>query len=422
MIWLAPAAWIGALAVVAPIVVHLLARPRVEVQPFPTLRFLPALTAASRRRRRVDDLPLLAVRCGIVLLSAAALAGPFVLTSARRAAWDARVVRETVDADGDALRGALATAIATLADAPPGRRAIVVRSAFPIGSLSDADVAAVPRGIGLAFERTRRLPATRHVEAAGVLVRSAEASRFGDASRRSAEASRSETLVERRRRFVLLDATRTSVGDADASAEPAAIEIVAPAAARPALSAVLSERVLAAPADRRVRLLIAAAPDFGAQIADARSVRVPWIADAIARIGRDPDVGAACRDLGASLDAATFARAPWVVVAANRDAKPAAAAAADAAGRLLVATASPADALATAAIIRSMLNARAPASGVDGAEVAAIADAQLRAWSRPPGPAADPRANTIDADDRRALWIAVLFLLGVETWIRRNDR
>ena len=49
------------------------------------------------------------------------------------------------------------------------------------------------------------------------------------------------------------------------------------------------------------------------------------------------------------------------------------------------------------------------------AEVVPIADGQLRAWTRPPAPVTAPRVETVERDDRRWLWVAVLVLLAVET-------
>ena len=404
MIWLVPAAWLGALALAAPIVIHLVARPRAAVQPFPTLRFLPDTARASRRRHQLDDLPLLAVRGAIVVAAVAALAGPLVVTAARRAAWNARLVKETVDAADGPVSHGLARAVAALADAPPGRRAILVRSSFAIGSITDADVAAVPSSIGLTFERTATLPPRRDIDAPPVQIRAAETSRSGVLSRR-----------------LVVDGGRSSVRDGETTSAPA-IDVVVPPDARATLDAVLAERVPAVPAGRRARLMIVGAASFVSEAREATPVRTAWIADAIARIARDPDLLASARRLTARLPADGFDREPWHVVAENGDGRPLAAASADAAGRLIVASASGPDQLATAVLLRSMLDAMAPAASFESAEVIAIADAQLRAWSREPGQAAAPRRETIDEDDRRALWIAVLILLGVETWMRRGAR
>ena len=397
MIWLVPIAWVGAAAVASPILIHLLARPRAAQQPFPTLRFLPVVDEVALRRRRVEEVPLLLVRCAILVSAAAAVAGPLVLTAARRAAWNARLVRETVDgSDGD-IRTGLARAAARLDVAPPGRREIVVRSAFPVGSIADDDVAAVPRAIGLRFERTGALPARREADAPAVLVSP-------------------DRLLRRR---VTLDGPRTTVRDVDGAPAETPIDIVARADARASLAAVFAERVPAPPSGRRARLLVADAPTFAADVRDAVSVRDAWIGAAIATIARDEELLAVVARAGETLSDPAFARQPWLPVARNRDGRLLAAAAADSGRRLIVAVATPSSSFATAVLMRSTLDALAPPTRAAD-DVVAIGDAQLHAWSRDPAGAAEPRRDTIDDDDRRVLWIAVIVLLGVETWMRRE--
>ncbi len=413
MIWLVPAAWAGAIAVAVPIVLHLLARPRAEVQPFPTLRFLWSIAPAARRRRRLDRLPLLAVRCAILVAAAAALAGPLLTTAGRRAAWNATLVEQTVDARDGAIRGRLSAAVAALAAAPPGRRAIVVRSTFPLGSLTDADIAAVPNEIGLSFERVGSLPAREELAAPDVLERDR-----GSASARGGTDAPGPADARISRR-VALDGPRTRVRDAGVAPDRVAIDVDGPPAARTLLAAVLTQRVLAPSPGRHARLVIAGAEDFRAQLADARPIASPWMADAVARIARDDELRAAVADVGPSDDA--LGRSPWLAVAIDRGGNRVAGAASDAAGRLLVATTSPPDALATAVLIRAVVNAMGPAPAPH-AEAIAIEDARLRAWSRPAGAAATPRRETIDSDDRRALWVLALCLMGIEAWMRWNER
>jgi hypothetical protein len=54
----------------------------------------------------LEDLLLLVVRTAIVVAAAAALAGPLLVTSARRASWNARTARAVV-VDGGPERAAL---------------------------------------------------------------------------------------------------------------------------------------------------------------------------------------------------------------------------------------------------------------------------------------------------------------------------
>jgi hypothetical protein len=402
MIWLSPAAWLGALAVTAPILIHLLARPRASRQPFPTLRFLPATTRAALRRRRVDEWWLLAIRCAIVLTAVAAFAGPLAITAARRAAWNARVIRETVS-DGDVpLRTSLYRAIANLDLAPPGRREIVLRSTFPVDSITAADVAAVPPGVGLMFERTGFLPARRELDAPPILSRSPEGLR----------------QVSRR---IVFDGARTIVADRATMPASLPIEIEAPVDVSRPLDAVLTERVWA-PADHRVHLIVTGEPSFEASARSAAAVKVPWMADAIAAITHDRDLQQTIDRWTTPLPPAPFGLAPWHVAMADRDGHPLVAAAAGADARLLVAAAKAGDDLATAVLLRSVLNAIAEAPAPAPLDVVALSDAQLRVWTRPAGPAPEPRVDTVGEDDRRLLWIVMAILMGVEWWMRQNDR
>lgn len=181
--WLLPSAlWLGALAVV-PLAVHLLARQRHRPLQFPTLRFIDAAAAPSRRRWHVRELVLLAVRIATVLLIAAALAGPVLVTASRQARWDGAVARAVVTVpalaqdpavaaagsrgDGDAVRTfvdpdlhqGLADAAAWLEAHARIRREIVVVAPLSRGSLTPAAVRAVPADIGVRVQRAGAAPA-----------------------------------------------------------------------------------------------------------------------------------------------------------------------------------------------------------------------------------------------------------------------
>jgi hypothetical protein len=71
-------------------------------------------------------------------------------------------------------------------------------------------------------------------------------------------------------------------------------------------------------------------------------------------------------------------------------------------------------------IVRSVVESVADPIEQPAQEIAPISDEQLRRWSREPGPAAPPRREQIDDDDRRWLWGAALVLLALETWLRRT--
>lgn len=184
MFWLNPSALFALVAVAAPILIHILIQRKAERFPFPTLRFLQPTRLAAIRRHVLEDVVLLALRIAILALAAAALAGPLLITAARRQAWDRRVVRAVVIEEARAfkpndtdrvfettsLADGIRRATLWLDTTPPARREILIASPFPIGSITPADIAAVPGDIGVRFERTGSLPATRTVAAGRLLT------------------------------------------------------------------------------------------------------------------------------------------------------------------------------------------------------------------------------------------------------------
>jgi hypothetical protein len=74
---------LGCLAMLIPLVLHLLARQRAPERPFSTLQFLKMSVAKTARRRRLRDMLLLALRMAFVGLLAAALARPLLTGLAR---------------------------------------------------------------------------------------------------------------------------------------------------------------------------------------------------------------------------------------------------------------------------------------------------------------------------------------------------
>lgn len=80
MSFFAPLFLLGALAVVGPIVFHLIRRTTREVTPFSSLLFLQPTPPRVTRRSRLENLWLLALRCLVVALLALSFARPFVAT------------------------------------------------------------------------------------------------------------------------------------------------------------------------------------------------------------------------------------------------------------------------------------------------------------------------------------------------------
>src|ERR1700704_209255 len=96
MFWLNPSALFALAAVAAPILIHILVQRRAERFSFPTLRFLQPTRLAAIRRHLLEDATMLAVRAAILAAAVAALAGPLIVTAARRQVWERRIVRAIV--------------------------------------------------------------------------------------------------------------------------------------------------------------------------------------------------------------------------------------------------------------------------------------------------------------------------------------
>ncbi len=439
MSWLNPLAWFGLVAVAVPILVHLLAHRRAERIPFPTLRFIQPTRLAAIQRRALEDLALLAVRSAIVVLAVAAFAGPLLVTGARRAAWNARLVRAVVaqgpgvapssvvaqgpdpfrfqQFDAITVPDGIHRAVAWLESAPPARRELVIAAPLTIGSLSDADLASIPGDIGLRFVRTVKLPPSRSVSAPVLMTR---------------------TNVLRR--TITLDGRTTSVREApDPASADWPIEIVAPPTlqqtADAAVAAVLSLRIRLQQANHRARLVLldagqenstwgpalAGPTGGGPAAAGPAAIRTSWMADAVARIARDATLQEEATRAARGLTDARAGQPPWHVLARAADGRPLASAAASS-DTLVVASIARAGDLVVPTLVRAIADGLAPADDLGANEVVPIADSRLRAWTREPGAPPPPRPEAVERDDRRWMWAGVLLLLGVETWMRRSRR
>ncbi|MBN2216443.1 MAG: BatA domain-containing protein [Pirellulales bacterium] len=78
MTFLAPWFLLAVAAGIIPVLLHMIHRRRAKEAPFPTLRFLRASVEKTRRRRRVQDLLLMALRVAAIVLLAVGLARPTV--------------------------------------------------------------------------------------------------------------------------------------------------------------------------------------------------------------------------------------------------------------------------------------------------------------------------------------------------------
>ena len=130
--FLSPLFLLGALSVAVPIVLHLFRRRNDPVVPFSALRFLQAAPIEQARRRRLQDLLLLALRVAALLLLALGFARPYLQTAADASGVGVRVIAVDTSASmGDATRFARARALAedALAAAPADELVAVMRVA-----------------------------------------------------------------------------------------------------------------------------------------------------------------------------------------------------------------------------------------------------------------------------------------------------
>ena len=470
MVWLNPAAWIGLVALAVPVLIHILVQRRAERLAFPSLRFLQQTRLASIRRHVLEDAVLLAIRAAILVAAVAALAGPLLVTPFRREGWNARVAQaividEAARASQSGERGAgtvapqprpvfshtfetkslsdgIHRARAWLDAAPPARRELVIISPFALGSVSASDLALVPPPIGIRFERRGTLPGVRTVAGGAVLSLERdpsalrepqgrpEQSRGAAGSGSARAASRAEGFsraVDPRpsvlRQTVELNGAATTVREAAAATNDRfPIDIVCSADARraadAAISAVRAQRIWAVADNRHARLALIGTSDDMPELADARVVSKAWAADALARIARDRALQAEASNVANGLSDRRFSTPPWTTVAVASDGRPLAVGAELASG-LVVVSGAEASSLAIPLLIRAMADGIAVFPDLRAAEVLPIPDAQLQAWTRPPGPLAVPRIDQIEQDDRRSLWVLVVGLLALEMWVRR---
>jgi hypothetical protein len=379
MTFLQPWAWIGLVAVAAPIVAHMLARRSARRLPFPTVRFLPAAIQTPISRHRLTDIALLVVRCLVLIAAAAALAQPVWLTADRRRALGESVARAIVVDSGIAnaadplvarLSADSTTARVAHADTPahllaqastwlaqqPMRREIVLVSDFPAHALSKADLDRVPAEIGITL-----VPVS--------------------------SSGRTRAVVEVRDGPVLLTAA------ADRASALAARD-----------AAIAHGGTAAGRKDRPIALVFPGHEGRDALLKSARDIDQSWMFDVVRNITQDRLVTAAAMATGSPV---ANILAP---LAAPIDGEP---------HLVLVMNVQPAS-LMSAAVVRATARAVTPTRTPDvtvthGAE-------QLKAWERPPAAVAADEAQIPDESRGRWLWLAALALMVIERVISQRAR
>jgi hypothetical protein len=263
--WISTAGFIGLGLIALPIAIHLLVRQRTRTLLYPSLRFLHETALAAFRRRRIDDAVLLACRVAIIAIAALALAGPIVQTPSRTASYAGRTVRAEVGVNAgesrpagvledDAFRFAsfsraeiadsIRDALRWIDEQPAASREIVFSGLFTAGSITHADLLAIPGDIGIRFLPGQQSPRADAAVRA-LLLRDGRL-----------------VLVERPAQF---DVDSTRVSEGRVTAVPAeSIRVIAAAPDQPladaALRAALEEGVRWDTPQRRVLVMWEGAP------------------------------------------------------------------------------------------------------------------------------------------------------------------
>lgn len=395
MVWLLPAALAGLAAIVGPLVVHLLRRERGRPLTVPTVRFIPRTDQSSARLRLPADVWLLLLRIAIIACAALALARPLLLTGARTDAWAERIARvvivdvsESAGAPvGEAAAAELQSATyahridaadpgaamreagAWLEAAPPARREIVVLSDFQRGSVTAAEVSAVPGAIGIRFvPRADGEPQPASFDAGPVLAPGTTLQR----QVRIDEGSTAVAFAEQDRMGE--DGLRLLTAAADAEARDSLLRVVRGAGAH-------------APAPERP--VIVRFPGADA-LPPATNGEPRWAVEAALRL----------------LQAADARQLPLVVTTGPAG--------------MMVDVQAPPDSLPAAEALKAALDARVDPAALAEREVGRIPPATLAGWTREPAPADTSAWQRSDESDGRWLWLAALLLLGTESVVRRS--
>jgi len=420
--WLNPPALAGLAVVAGPVLVHLLRRQRARRVPFPTLQFLLPARAAAARLRRPSDLLLLCLRVAIVAAAAIAAAQPVFVTTWRLAAWEQRVARVLVidDAERNAaalsrvrdavaaerggstqvseihttnLADGLKQAAPLLRRADAGRAEVVLISDFQLGSLTTADVGALPAGTGLRFVAV-------DVPRPDAVFQGWRTFQAGSAP-----------AVEQQ---ITLDGSRTRIALIPSRPSARGVTFLAPGEQAEDVAAL--KRVVAAagapdiPVDRGLTVIFP-----GAVLPAVEPLRVPWMVDALAIASADDRLRtiASAHRGGPARSPGT----PWVPLARNGSGQPLVLLGAANQDLVAYVSAAPSE-LVAAAALRSLLSATVPPPNWREREVERLSASQLAGWTREAKPSA-ARWTAQPPGDARWLWGLALLLLVIEGFARR---
>ena len=405
LLWGNPLAWLGLAAVAVPVLVHLLAMRRARRVPFPTLRFLPDSSATSARRHRIEDLPLLLLRCLIVAVAVMALAQPWVSREGRGATAGNGIARAlVVDSSGSMERestaGGTALAAARVAadlfadeaststtiespdiDAAIARAAVWLRMAADEGSATELVVISDFQAGATRGDALTRLP-----QATGVRLQRIEV-----VVRTVVDMPPLQVAQRRWDTVATLDEARTAARWSESSNPEAGrvasdIDWLAGADEQAGATAAMAAAadVVALPTAASMRPMTVVWPraaERQALLASAQTVNEPWMAQVLATVPAAAGLSAARQG-----------------------------------DRLLLFPEVPAGSLASASLLAALLDAGTTGvTPLGELEPGLIADSVLRGWERPSGESPTPPGS-----DARWLWLAVLGLLFVEQWVRHD--
>jgi hypothetical protein len=414
MIWLDPWAWLGIAGVALPILIHLLGRGHARVLRFPTLRFIDASRLLPTKRSRIQDPLLLAVRMAIVALAAFALAQPLLLTAGRREALDRGIARAII-VDTSASMRRLGPNGAALVDSARGlassvsadaRTSIIVESSDPAGAIRGAVawMARQERRSELVvisdFQRGQMDRADFDVVARSVGIALHQLSP-ADTGQTVASQSLAGGRVSQARALTTPNGTEVQWSSSTAAPTiPVPVELYAgpgDSSAVAALRRAVAVIPLALPLDtsRSAAVIFARYRAKDALLASVKPPSSAWELSLLAslREGGFPILIAG--------DAVVGGKERFVVLT---DAEPLSL-----------------DAARLVSVARRALSG-APAPGeLDPTTLSADA---LRSWERAPAESSPAQNRPLDdsgPSDGRWIWVVVLALLLVETWLRRRE-
>jgi hypothetical protein len=406
VIWQNPWAWLGAMGIALPILIHLLGRGHANVLRFPTLRFIEVSRLLPTKRSRIQDPWLLVVRVATVACAALALTQPLLLTGARRQTFDRGLGRAVIVDTSASIRRfvidsarAIARELAAQAQSSiivesddPSREIagaaawvarqqrrgeIAIVSDFQRGQLDREDLAAVPAPIGIVLRKV-------------------------GAARRN-DSSRVRMIADGRTRTASAMVTPTGVGVAWGAAVDSApaVPVILRAgrdddAGLVALQSAAATMAVPLPIDtaRAIAIVFARSPSRDSLIGGLGPARLAW-------------------ELGLLADA----RAAGLPVSASGEGV------VDGRTRFVIATSAEPLALDAARLVALARRATSAAPSVSELEPGIVPDSELQTWERAAVTSGATQYRPSDANgpsDGRWLWAVVLALVAMEWRMRRR--